>query len=99
MLGRLADNPHIGPSMTGGTGPAADGNAGMIERSTGERCRRQVTGFAGSAGREMVRRFGNDPTDPMHAGRMATGTTGYDPRMSHRSSRPKSSRIVTRFTP
>jgi len=30
---------------------------------------------------------------------MATGTTGCDPRMSHRSSRPKSGRIVASFAP
>lgn len=83
MRGRLADDPEIGPAMTGGTGPAADSNPGMVERSPGKRCCRQVTGFAGSGGREMVRRFGDNPTGPVHAGRMTTGTAGRDPRMIH----------------
>jgi hypothetical protein len=58
-----------------------------------------VTGFAGSGGREMVRWLGDNPTDPIHPGPMATGTTGRNPRMSHRSSRPKGGRIVAGFAP
>lgn len=85
--------------MTAGAGPAADRNSRMAKRSTGKRSRRRVTGLTGSSGREMVRRLGDDATDPIHAARMATGTTGCDPRMSHRSSRPKRGRIVASFAP
>ena len=99
MDGRFADNPKIRPAMAGGARAAADGDTGMVKRSSGKRCRRQVTGFAGSGGREMVRRLRDNPTDPMHPGPMATGTTGRNPRMSHRSSRPKGGRIVAGFAP
>ncbi len=98
MHRRFADNSDIGPAMACRTGPAANSNARMVERSSGERYRRQVTGFAGSGGREMVRRFGDhrDPVESL-AGGVATGTTSRDPRVIHQGSRPEGGRIVASF--
>jgi hypothetical protein len=46
------------------TGRTARRNAGMAHRGPAERRRRFVTALAGTAGREVVRRFGHDPAHP-----------------------------------
>ena len=66
----------------------------MGKRSTCKRSCRRVTGLTGSGSREMVRRLGQDATNPMHAGRMATGTTSGNAGVIHRSAGSERGGIV-----
>jgi hypothetical protein len=94
MHGRFAHHANIGPGMARGACAASDRNSRMAKRGTGKRSCRRVTGFTGSGGREMVRRLGDDATDPLHTGRMTTGTTSSNASVIHRGSRSERGGIV-----
>jgi len=89
--GRFTDHVQVGPGMAQGTLTASDRYTGrrMVEiricESTGRG--RYVARFTGRSGWKMIRRFGNDSTDPMQPGPMATGTTSGNAIVIHRSSR------------
>jgi hypothetical protein len=90
MSRRLAQ--RRGPVMTG---RAARRNSRVIHRGPRKRGRGLVTGLAGEARRDVIRRSRHDAPDEALARRMTGRAAGRDPRVIHHGPRKRGRGLVT----
>jgi len=102
MIGRSGDDPSDpihATLMTGVTSSRHNSGESRVNHLCPSKgLGGQMTEFAGSGRRKMIRRFGDDPSNPGQSCAMTRRAAGRDPSMVHRGAGKRRGRLMTKLT-